>query len=70
MCTVANGKQCKVAGIFSSLTRLRDRVRVIDFMVLAELHDLILGMDFLMKIVIVPDSYSNVGPSKKKNPIY
>lgn len=40
---MANGEQCKVAGIFSALTRLCNRTRVIDLMVVPELvHDVIL----------------------------
>lgn len=68
VCTVANGEQCKVEGVFSAPIRLGDRVRVIELMVVPSLpHDLILGMDFWLKMAIIPDLYSDVWTFKNES---
>lgn len=55
-CTVANNESCKCLGIISVPFRLRDVVKLIDVYVVPELrHELVLGVDFWVKMGIVPD---------------
>lgn len=54
-CTVANGQTCRVLGSCDLPIRLRDRIRVIDVLVVPELpHVLILGWDFWTQMGVIP----------------
>lgn len=56
VCTVANGQKCRSLGVVSLPMCVRDRVRVIDVLVIPELpHLLILGTDFWRIMGVVPD---------------
>jgi hypothetical protein len=55
-CTVANNDTCQCIGIISVPVRVRDVVKLIDVYIVPELrHELILGIDFWVKLGIVPD---------------
>lgn len=59
-CTVANGQTVNSIGIIQVSMRVRDRVKMIDVVVVPELpHVLILGSDFWIKMGIVPDLRQN-----------
>lgn len=55
-CTVANNETCLCIGIACVPVRVRDVVRIVDLYIVPELrHELILGIDFWVKLGIVPD---------------
>lgn len=55
-CTVANNDTCLCIGIVCVPVRVRDVVKLIDLYIVPELrHELILGIDFWVKLGIVPD---------------
>lgn len=55
-CTVANGQCCPGLGSVTIPIALRDRVKLINALVIPSLpHTLILGADFGKKMEIVPD---------------
>lgn len=56
ICSVANGEKCESIGTVQLPVRLRDRVRILDVLVVPTLsHSLILGIDFWKKMEIVPN---------------
>jgi len=56
MCTVANGQTTSGIGVVQLPIRVRDRVKVVEVVVVPELpHSLILGLDFWVLLGIVPD---------------
>lgn len=58
-CTVANGDKCEIKGTVTCPIQLRDRLKVIEVLVIPTLpHILILGMDFWRKMEIIPDMFS------------
>ncbi|KAJ8931007.1 hypothetical protein NQ314_016142 [Rhamnusium bicolor] len=58
--TVANGNSCDCIGILRAPVRLRDVEKIIDILVVPELnHSLILGIDFWLRMGIVPNISSN-----------
>lgn len=55
-CTVANGEQCSVVGEIQVPFQLRDRIRVLDVLVIPSLsHTFVFGTDFWRAMAIVPD---------------
>lgn len=55
-CRVANDSECHCIGIATIPIRLRDVVRVIDVFIIPQLrHKLVLGIDFWIRMGIVPD---------------
>ncbi|KAG5872250.1 hypothetical protein JTB14_009013 [Gonioctena quinquepunctata] len=55
-CNVANGQKCEIAGYISIPFRLRDKIKIIDTLVVPTIpNSLILGADFWKKFNIVPD---------------
>lgn len=55
-CRVANDKECQCLGTVCVPIRLRDVVKIIDVFIIPQLrHRLVLGVDFWMKMGIVPD---------------
>lgn len=59
-CSVANGQKCNSMGTCVMPIRVRDRVRLISFLVVPEVpHSLILGADFWVQMGIVPDLRHN-----------
>lgn len=60
LCTVANGQKTKSIGTMQLPMRVRDRVRIVEVIILPELpHSLILGYDFWCIMGIVPDLRHN-----------
>lgn len=60
-CTVANGQKCEVEGSLLVPFRLYDRVKILEVLIIPSLpHELILGMDFWVRMAIVPDLFSDV----------
>lgn len=60
VCTVANGQRAESIGKLQLPIRLRDRVRIVEVIVLPDLpHSLILGYDFWVVMGIVPDLRHN-----------
>lgn len=58
--TVANGDDCKCLGILRAPIKLREAEKIIDILVVPDLnHTLILGIDFWMRMGIIPDLRSN-----------
>lgn len=56
ICTIANDSSCQCLGIASVPVKVKDVVKLIDVYVVPELrHELILGIDFWIKLGIVPD---------------
>lgn len=54
-CSVANGQKCRILGSCSLPIRLKDKIKVIDILVIPELpHVLILGWDFWTQMGVVP----------------
>lgn len=57
---VANGASCECIGILRVPMKLRDVEKIIDILVVPSLnHSLILGIDFWLRMGIVPDLRSN-----------
>lgn len=55
-CTVANGQNCSIAGMLRLPISLRDRVILLETLVVPSLpHTLILGIDFWTRMGIIPD---------------
>lgn len=55
-CTVANGETCRALGKVAVPLELMGRICVIDVLIVPELsHGLVLGMDFWLRMGIVPD---------------
>lgn len=58
-CTVANGQTCQVIGSVLLPLRLRGRTVLIDVLIVPSLpHQLILGIDFWIRMGIIPDLYA------------
>ncbi|KAJ8929587.1 hypothetical protein NQ314_017694 [Rhamnusium bicolor] len=58
--TVANGNSCNCIGILHTPVRLRDVEKIIDILVVPDLNQtLILGIDFWLRMGIVPNLSSN-----------
>nr|CAI5824404.1 unnamed protein product [Callosobruchus analis] len=58
-CTVANGQKCQVLGTVSLPFQLRDRIQVIDALVIPTLpHSIILGVDFWKRMEVVPNLHA------------
>ncbi|KAG5865599.1 hypothetical protein JTB14_015089 [Gonioctena quinquepunctata] len=54
--TVANGDKCECLGVLHVPVRLKDSEKIIDILVVPDLsHTLILGVDFWVRMGIVPD---------------
>ncbi|KAG5883462.1 hypothetical protein JTB14_030884 [Gonioctena quinquepunctata] len=54
--TVANGDECECLGVLHVPVRLKDSEKIIDILVVPDLsHTLILGVDFWVRMGIVPD---------------
>lgn len=69
-CTVANGEKCPSIGYVKTPIYLKDRMKWIDILVVPGLsHELILGIDFWLKMEIVPNlnediwHFSDVAPT-------
>lgn len=55
-CTVANGSPCQVVGSYDIPFRVKDKVKIINTLVVPSLpHGLILGFDFWKKMGIIPN---------------
>lgn len=60
VCTVANGQTCETIGTVLLPIRLRDRVILIDALVVPSLpHRIILGIDFWIRMEIIPNLYAD-----------
>ncbi|KAJ8973694.1 hypothetical protein NQ317_015360 [Molorchus minor] len=58
--TVANGNTCSCIGVLRTPVKLRDIEKIIDILVVPDLnHTLILGIDFWLRMGIVPNFSSN-----------
>lgn len=67
-CRVANDNECSCLGIVTVPVRLRDVVKVIDIFIIPQLrHKLVLGMDFWIRMGIVPDMIKGNGTFPKQN---
>nr|CAI5855249.1 unnamed protein product [Callosobruchus analis] len=68
-CTVANGQSCQVLGKLPLPIQLRDRVRILDVLVVPSLpQELILGVDFWVEMQIIPDLYNGEWKFREDDP--
>lgn len=60
-CTVANGQQCSTLGYVTTPITLKDKIHLIDILVVPEIsQQLILGIDFWKSMNIIPNLNENV----------
>lgn len=69
-CTVANGQTCTSIGVVEIPYQLRDKVVTLQTLVVPNLpHRLILGIDFWMRMGIIPDLYSGEWKFRSADPV-